>query len=99
MKEEKQLVNTFKKIAILTLLLALTLIAAPLCLAEPWHEDESNTDYGIVYVIPIDIQPWTPPLIELPELPIIHFITDFDYFLWTEHGGWWYDAEKTRQHR
>jgi PKD repeat protein len=88
-----------KRIFYLTLLTLLTtLFSVSSTLAEPWHENSGEAEYGAITIIPIDIQPWIPPVITLPtipDFPIFEILTEYDYYLWTEHGGWWYDAEKT----
>lgn len=89
--------NPSKKqnITLIILTAILMMLLVPTVNAEPWHNEEKSTEYGLISNIPDELEPWTPPIIDLPETPIFRIITEFDYFLWTEHGGWWYDAEKT----
>ena len=92
---EKKNVKGIHYLALVTLLSIMLLLNAPSAAAEPWHEGCGEPgEYGVI-PIPIVVQPWVPPDIILPNLPIFQILTDFDYFLWTAHGGWWYDAEKT----
>lgn len=94
---ENNLDKLIAKIALVTLVASLVLLAGPWVSAEPWHEGMEDGGYDAIYVIPINVEPWTPPDIVLPIIPIypIEILTEFDYYLWTSHGGWWYDAEKT----
>ena len=94
---ENNLNKLIAKIALVTLVASLVLLAVPVASAEPWHEGIEDGGYDAIYIIPINVEPWTPPDIVLPIIPIypIEILTEFDYYLWTSHGGWWYDAEKT----
>ena len=94
----KKIDNIDLKLALITLTAILLAITVPVGFSEPWHEFQSDDGYGVPWTPPVTIivEPWEPPVINLPEFPVFELITEFDYFLWTDHGGWWYDAEKTQ---
>ena len=41
----------------------------------------------------IDLEPITPIILNPLHFPMV--ASEFDYFIWNDHGGWWYDSEKT----
>lgn len=73
--------------AILLILLSVTTVSA-----DVQHEQKELGQS--LYILPPDFTPFDPTIIDF-TLPYNLIFPGNEYFIWDDHGGWWYDVEKT----
>ena len=76
-----------------TVALFSSVFGIPSAHAESWHETADIQDYGQKIIRREILTP--PPVFIIPPFITGELITENDYMIFDEHGGWWYDAEKT----